>query len=158
MEAATSVAPAAMVGVPAMIEVESGNDYRDITPVQARVAETEPKPAAAKKPAAKPKADAKPTPAAEDVQEAEVVEEEVVEDATEDEAPQPATETENTPDPSQFDALYDMIRGDLMQCGAGDVDEVINLYGDQVSQMEAAAPELHKKLMAEVAAIKAPAG
>lgn len=140
--------PEVMVGVPAMIEVESGIDYRDITPVQTRAAEPKPTPAVtAKKPTPKTKVDTQAAPAADDVQEAEVVEDEA----------QPTNQTESAPDNSQFEALYEMIRGDLMQCAAGDVDEVIGLYGEQVSQMEAAAPELHKKLMAEVANLKAAA-
>jgi len=146
--------PEVMVSVPAMIEVESGGDYRDITPVQAQVAEPDPKPAAAKKPAAKPKADANPAPAAKDVQEAEVVEEEVVEGA----APQPAAETENAQVDERFENTYRMIKNDFELCTADTIDEVLTLYESHFSEMESAAPELHKIIMAEVADIKASAG
>jgi len=55
----------------------------------------------------------------------------------------------NQPDLEQFTRLFDMIKTDLSD--AGSVDQVIELYQDQIAQMAKDAPELHKDLQDEIA-------
>ena len=55
----------------------------------------------------------------------------------------------NAPDLEQFVRLFDMIKTDLSD--AGSVDQVIELYQDQIAQMAKDAPELHKDLQDEIA-------
>lgn len=111
------------------------------------------KPAAKSKPAVKKKAESKPVTKAAEKPEPEAEEAEVVEEKA---AAESGAGEEQQPDPAQFNSLYGMINNDLIQCG-GDFDAVLDLYGDQIKQMEAAAPELHAKLMAEVEVLKAKA-
>lgn len=54
--------------------------------------------------------------------------------------------SQNAPDPEQFQALAGMIRKDLTD--ASDVDEVLDLYGPQIEQMQAVAPDLRAGLIA----------
>lgn len=53
--------------------------------------------------------------------------------------------TQHAPDPEQFLGLLDLILADL---DAASVEEVEGMYGPQIEQMHAHAPDLHRKLVA----------
>lgn len=53
-------------------------------------------------------------------------------------------------DDSAWSGLFDMIVNELI--GADSVDEVLELYAEQIDQMKAAAPDLHTRLQEEIAA------
>lgn len=136
--------PEVMIGLPSDAEVEM--PMRDITPEPSDLVQTalerqlasrednanrqamqDARDAAAKKSEVKAAAEVKPEP--------EAVKEEPKAD-------------DRVPDPEQFLALYDMIITDLE---ASSVEDVESMYGPQIEQMQAAAPDLHKKLMAAFA-------
>lgn len=135
--------PEVMVGVPAQIEVELGSEMRDVTPREFVPAT----------PADQP---------AEDVGEVEIISEQ--EEQPKNEGPQhvaaetdtsditQTSATKNAPDPEKFRGLLDMIKRDLMD--APSVDDVVDLYGPQIEQMQSAAPALHEELQAEIEAYR----
>lgn len=131
--------PEVMVGVPALVEIEGGQELKDITPIHAQ--ETPPK----------------DTLFEDEVVEA-LVEENTVDvgQSVETKTGQkPETEQKAQPDEQKFSGLYDMIVAEFGQCN-GDFNGVLEVYGEQIKQLKASAPGLHAKLQEELKVYRNP--
>lgn len=127
------VHPEVMIGIPAQVEVELG--MKDVTPTDF---------------ADRFKDQPTFTPEEEAVPDAEVVTTPEAELHT---APTAAPKPQTSPDQERFDKLVDMIIDDLTD--APSVDEVIELYQEQIDKMASAAPAAHERLMASVEEFRA---
>lgn len=134
--------PEVMVGVPAQIEVELGNEMRDVTPREFSHAQ----PASAQAESSEPD-EAEIVTVADDGKSPDPVVDNVEPD---EEKSDPVDEKPkgHAPDPEQFRALLDMIKRDLLD--APSVDDVLELYATQIEQMKDSVPDLHKELMEEI--------
>lgn len=125
--------PEVMIGIPAQVEVELG--MKDVTPTDF---------------ADRFKDQPTFSPEEETVPDAEVV---TTPEAERHTAPTAAPKPQASPDQEQFDKLVDMILNDLTD--APSVDEVIELYQEQIGKMATAAPAAHERLMASVEEFRA---
>lgn len=161
--------PEVMVGVPTTVELELG--MRDVTPdygpsenltgaeqavestaqdaetIDAETGEVVDTAATAEQAApqeTKPAADPSPKPAQ---QQAQTQVQEQAQQATAKPAQEqrPAAAQAHAPDPEQFVALFTLIEGELATASPQEVEE---MYGPQMEQMAAFAPDLHAKLRA----------
>lgn len=130
--------PEVMIGVPAQVEIELG--MKDVTPEEFR--------------------DRTQTPAAttpEEPEDAVIVPSEDHDPETGEVAPDADPEEGDADagpsvDQEAFQGLHDMIMRDLLD--AGSVDDVQDLYADNIQQMKDQAPKLHQSLMAEFEAYR----
>ena len=140
--------PEVMIGVPAQVELEM--EMRDVTPQDFNDRTEAPKTSKAAEPedavVVQDSADHDPETGEVKADAKEPVQEPRTESA------QTAGKPANQPDPSQFQGLYEMIKRDLLD--APSVDDVEDLYADQIKQMQASAPDLHKSLVEEFEAYR----
>lgn len=163
--------PEVMVGVPSQVEIELG--MKDVTPedyaqnVAAKQEEkAEPEDAVMVEDTdddAKADDDVKARAAEEAKAKAEAAEKEekqrAAEKAAKAEAEQKAAEEKpKEPEKRDIAALQQTastIKGDLLDAGADNVDEVVSFYQAQIEEIERDAPELHKELQDYIAEVKA---
>jgi recombination protein RecT len=110
------------------------------------------KPKEEAKPKADPKPRAKAEPKPQETAAGDLSEDELATRQTEvvdEETGEVTQEQTRTADPEQFKALQEMILNDLIDTEPATIRD---LYGDQIAQMEANAPILHKELMAQIEA------
>lgn len=107
----------------------------------------EPEPKAEPKETKEPEKKAEPEPQKEPEPSQEEVEPEKPDTKEE-----PKASGQKGPDRSAFEILYDTIINDLMD--AGEPDDVVDMYADQIAKMEEHFPDLHGRLQEEIAAAK----
>jgi len=139
-----------MIGMPADVEIEAGDGFRDITPDRATTSEPEAKPAKAK--AAK-----QPDPVVEDA--------ETVEEARPKAAEEPKAE-EKKPEPekangkaakeappamraflSMWASLIRILESEIADSAPEDVDAVLDSYSLEIEGLRGALPDEHARIM-----------
>lgn len=73
------------------------------------------------------------------------------EQKAEDKKPAPketeAKKEDEKPDPDRFAPVMSALKGDLLDAGPANVDDVLDFYKEQIAEIEKSAPDLHKELV-----------